>query len=328
MRSAAKPRHGIVYKLAVSVLFCLLLAPSCILLFACGRKGEPTLKSYEKPPSPSELRGLHRESDITLFWDFPKSKEQSLKGFFLSKSTGGEFGKIAFIENDKRSSTDKDFQTGHTYKYKIASESLKGVVGNDSNVFEIKPLNAPSPPKNISFSIGQDSVILKWDSAGEGIFYDVYKSDVQGAYSLDPLNKEPLRDTSFKDTFSAKKPVLYTLRSLLGGGARDEGPASEEVKIDPAELVPSAPERLQAVATEGSVYLSWKEPRETWVTGYRIYRETKKEEGYILIGDSQTPSFIDKDPPLRKRNYEVTALGPSKEGPPTDIRDVIYEKPR
>lgn len=171
-------------------------------------------------------------------------------------------------------------------------------------------------------------MILKWKSAGEGIFYNVYRSDVQGTYSQAPVNKDPLRDTSFKDTFSAKKPVFYTIRSLFGGGVRDEGPASEEVRIEPAELVPPAPEGLQAVATEGNAYLIWKEPRETWITGYRIYRETKKEEGYLLIGESQTPSFIDKDPPLTKRNYKVTALGPLKEGPSAEIRDVIYRRPK
>lgn len=150
-----KTLYRMPYKWALSALFCLLLTPCSLLLFACGKKGDPTLKSYEKPPPPSELRAVHRESEITLLWDFPKSKEQSLKGFYLRKSTDGEFRKIAFIESDKRSYADKDFQTGHTYKYKIISESLKGVTSNDSNIFEIKPLNTPSPPKTSPFLLSR-----------------------------------------------------------------------------------------------------------------------------------------------------------------------------
>jgi hypothetical protein len=76
------------------------------------------------------------------------------------------------------------------------------------------------------------------------------------------------------------------------------------------------------------VHLLWKEPPETWITGYRIYREISKEDGFILIGESQAPSFLDRESPLTKRNYRVTALGPSKEGPPAEIRDVEYRKPR
>ena len=306
-------------------LFCLLLI---VCPLSCGKKGDPTLKSYEKPPAPSELKAIHRESEIILSWNFPKGKEQPLKGFHLMRSSDGDFEKLAFIENDKRSYIDKNFLMEHAYRYKILSESLKGVTSIDSNIMEIKPKYEPPAPQNVSFSIEHDSVILKWTSAGKGILYNVYKADIRGDYPIIPLNKEPLRDTNIKDTFSVKKPVYYTIRSLLGGNVRDEGPASAEITADPSELVPPAPEDLQAVVTKENIYLIWKAPPEIWITRYRVYREIEKEGGYTLIGESQIPSFIDKDPPLTKRNYKVTALGPSKEGPPADIRDVVYNKPR
>ena len=308
-------------------LLCLLLV-ACSLLASCGKKGEPTLKSYEKPSAPSELKAIHRESEITLLWNFPKGKGPSLKGFHLMKSTGGAFDKIAFIESDHRSYTDKDFQTEHTYKYKVISESLKGITSNDSNILEIKPKSPPTPPGNISFSIEHDSVTFTWKSAGEGIFYNIYKGDTTGTYPLMPLNRAPLADTYFKDAFTINKSVYYSIRSLAGGEFRDEGPASEEIRIDPSAFVPPAPKGVQAAVTEENVYLIWREPPETWITGYRIYRETGKEDGYVLIGESQTPSFLDKDSPLTKRNYRVTAVGPSKEGPPAEITGVVFIKQR
>lgn len=305
-------------------LFCLFLAASCLLI-SCGKKGDPTLKSYEKPPPP-ELRAVHRQSGIILSWNFPKAGEQSLKGFHLLKSAGGDFKKVAFIEKTDRSFTDKDFQTGHKYKYKIISESLKGVLSIDSNVLDIKPKIPPSPPTDISFLIEHDFLTIKWNASGEADFYNVYKSDKQGDYALSPVNKEPLKETYFKDAFSVKKPVYYTIRSLLGGDIRDEGEASREIVIDPSEFVPHAPEGLQAVIVNETVYLIWKEPADTWIYGYKIYREIEKGEGYLLIGESQTPSFLDKDKPLTKRNYRVTAMGPVKEGPPIEIRGVFYGK--
>ncbi len=143
-----------------------------------------------------------------------------------------------------------------------------------------------------------------------------------------PLNRAPLADTYFKDAFSINKSVYYSIRSLAGGEFRDEGPASEEIRIDPSAFVPQAPKGLQAAVTEENVYLIWREPPETWITGYRIYREIGEEDGYVLIGESQTPSFLDKDSPLTKRNYRVTAIGPSKEGPPAEITGVVFIKQR
>ena len=307
-------------------LVCLFVFTACLSLFACGKKGEPTLKSYEKPDPPSPLRAIHRESEIILSWNFPKSREISIRGFHLLKSTGGDFEEIAFLNNDQRSHRDTRFEIGAEYRYKIAAENVKGVLGRDSNVLLIKPATPPAPPKNLSFTVTFDSLMLTWDSAGDGILYNVYKSDKPGDYSLAPVNREPLKELSLKDVFTINKTVFYTIRSLTGSVIRDEGPASVELMVNPEDFVPPAPEKLQAVPTQSNVYVIWKESAATWVRGYRIYRETNKQEGFISIGETQTPSFLDGEKPVTKRNYRVTALGPSKEGPPAEIRDVFYRK--
>jgi len=305
------------------VFYCLLLT-ACCLLTSCGKKGDPTLKSYEKPDPPSVLRAIHRESEIILLWEFPKDKEPAIKGFYLMKSTGGDFKKIATLENNKRSYTDNDFKTGSTYKYKIVSQNLKGVTSNDSNIIQIIPEASPPPPGNILFKIGHDSLILNWKSAGDRIMYNIYKSKEKGIYQLKPVNKEPLKETSFRDSFDLKGPAYYTIRSLVGSDIRDEGAASEESEINPFEFIPSSPSGLQAVVKKENVYLRWKEAPETWIVGYKVYRKINKKEGFIFLGETQTPAFLDKDKPSTKRNYRVTALGPSKEGPPAEIKDIIF----
>lgn len=305
------------------VFYCLLLTACCILT-SCGKKGDPTLKSYEKPDPPSALRAIHRESEIILLWEFPKDKEPAIKEFYLMKSTGGDFEKIAILENNKRSYIDNDFKTGSTYKYKIVSRNLKGVTSNNSNIIQIVPEASPPPPGNILFKIEHDSLILNWKSAGDRIMYNIYKSKEKGIYQLKPVNKEPVKETSFRDNFDIKGPAYYTIRSLVGSDIRDEGAASEESEINPFEFIPSSPSGLQAVVKEENVYLRWKEAPETWVVGYKIYREINKKEGFIFIGETQTPAFLDKDKPSTKRNYRVTALGPSKEGPPAEIKDIVF----
>ncbi|MGB9715802.1 MAG: hypothetical protein ACPL1G_05290 [Thermodesulfovibrionales bacterium] len=310
------------------VFYCILFIASC-LISACGKKGEPTLKSYEEPTAPSNLRAIHRESEILLFWDFPVSEEQTIKGFQLlradTESLEGkktDFRRIAFFTPDVRSYIDTDFKVGTQYRYKIVSENLKGVLSKDSNIIDVLLEEPPSPPEKISFSIEFNFITLNWKSAGEGILYNVYKSDRPGTYSLTPVNNEPLRDTSFRDSFDVRKTVFYTIRSLRKIGIRNEGPPSEELTVSPFDFVPSAPQGLQAVISEEKVYLIWKEVPETWIEGYKVYRET--DSGYIFIGETTIPTFIDNDAPLTKRNYRVTAFGPSKEGPPAEIRDVVF----
>lgn len=309
----------------------ILLFIFCSLIYSCGKKGEPTLKSYEKPLAPSNLRAIHRESEISLFWDFPVSEEDTIKRFHLLRADTDSteegqrnFEKIAFLEPDKRTYTDTNFKIGTHYRYKIVSENLKGILSKDSNIIEVLPEEPPLPPEKISFSIEFNSITLNWKSAGERILYNIYKSEKSGIYSLTPLNNEPLKETSFRDSFDIRKTVYYTVRSLRNTDIRSEGIPSEELIISPSDFVPSAPQGLQAVLSEDKVYLIWKEVPETWIDGYRIYREIDSTIGYVPIGETTIPAFIDNEKPLTKRNYRVTALGPAKEGPPSEIRDIVF----
>lgn len=259
-----------------------------------------------------------------MSWDFPAGEDLTIKGFQLIKSIPPSSPIIIFLEPDNRSYTDTDFKIRFQYRYKIVSENLRGVLSNDSNIIEIIPEDPPLPPEKLLFKIEFDSLTLTWGNAGDKILYNIYKSDKKGIYSLTPLNKEPIKETSFRDSFNAEKTVYYTIRSLRGGVIRDEGSASEELEVSPSDFVPSVPEGLQAVVQDDKVYLIWKEVPETWISGYRVYREIDKTTGYLFIGETTIPAFIDNEEPLTKRNYKVTALGPSKEGPASEIKDVVF----
>jgi fibronectin type 3 domain-containing protein len=307
---------------------CCLVMAACFLLPACGKKGAPTLKAYEKPEPPSRVTAICRRSEIILHWDFPKDRQSMIKGFYLMRASDGDFEKIAFIENNKRIYTDTDFKPADTNRYKIISLNLREITGHDSNVVEVKPQTLPEPPGDLSFAIEYNALALTWKSPENGFSYNIYKSNTPGMYPEAAFNKQPVKELSFKDVFDVTKPVYYTIRSIVGDSVRYEGPSSAELSVNPQEFVPSQPEKFQAIAAPDSVYLIWKESAETWTTGYRVYRETKKKEGFVLIGEPQIPSFTDKEKPSSKRSYRVTAVGPGREGPPAEIRNVVYIKPR
>ncbi len=319
----------------VNFLFFLCLV--FLLCFACGKKGDPTLRSYEKPEPPSRLRAVYRPSEVILTWDFPKNKEAAIKGFYLMRSSlkaspsgaiWGDFEKVALIENSGRSYTDADIQHIDACKYKIISRNLRDITGKDSNIIEVITKKVSAQPSGLSFKITYNTLLLAWQVAEETAFYNIYKSDAKGVYPLTPLNKQPVKGNSYKDSFDSNKTVYYTVRTCSGDEVRYESPASEELQINPSELIPSSPSNLQAVITKESVVLVWNEPDETWIKGYKIYRETDKKKGFVFIGEISAPSFTDNDKPLTKRNYRVTAIGPVKEGPAAEIKDVLYIKPK
>jgi hypothetical protein len=332
------------FSIARCFLFLISYFSFLVIFASCGYKGKPTLKSYEKPDPPSNLTAIHRESEIVLSWAYPQNKEKMIKGFYLMKSMapytplissssrgngnrskegGGEVERT-FLKNTERSYSDKEFMIGSKYWYKIISQNLKGVLSIDSNIVEIEPKEPPPAPGGLLFKVEYDSLTLTWEDEGDGIFYNVYKSDKKGAYSLSPINAEPIKGTSFKDSFDIRKTVFYTIRGMCGGVVRDEGPPSKEIEVNPSEFVPASPEGLQAIATEEGVQLIWKESPETWVKGYRVYRRIDKEEGFVFIGGTTVPAYFDREKPTTKRNYRVTALGPSKEGIAAEIRDVVF----
>ena len=79
-------------------------------LSACGKKGAPTLKEYEKPAPPTLLRAIHREDKIILQWNYTAEKSKPFADFIILRSSGAEFKKLVYIGPDKRSYEDTDFQ--------------------------------------------------------------------------------------------------------------------------------------------------------------------------------------------------------------------------
>lgn len=307
------------FRRAVPVLITLI----CFLIISCGKKGEPTLKSYEKPQPPVLLSVMHREATITLMWSYNKAKESAISGYAILRSDGSGFEKIGNTDAGVRTYMDATFSVGKAVSYKIVAITNRGVLSDASNSISLTPQMPSAPPKNLLLTVSDDNVILSWDDAGKDISYNVYKSINRGTYGVEPLNSSPLRATSFTDGLDVSRPSFYAVRSCFNGTTRDEGPLSHEVVFDPAELVPSAPADLKFFAAEDRVFLYWKEPKESWLTGFDIFKKTPDGE-YERIGHTHIPSFIDKASPDSERDYRVHAVGPVKRGPGTEIKGVKF----
>ncbi len=305
------------------LFFVIFLITNSILLFSCGKKGPPTLSSFEKPAPPSLLSVFQRENNLLLSWNYPADREAKISGYIILRKSAANFEKIAQVESNLRMFVDSDVKEGVTYTYKVLTQSQRGLLSSDSNDVVITVETPPPPPAAISWSISGDSLLLSWEKAGDNVMYNVYKTVEKGVYGPTPVNKAPVSETAFRDVFSLSHPVYYTLRSLIKEGQLREGPASREIVVNPSELVPPAPQEVRFFAASDRIYLYWKEPDAAWITGFRIYRRFEGGQ-YQLISETQIPSFLDRDTPTIRRDYRISAVGPSLEGPGSEVRDVFF----
>ena len=303
--------------------FPILLTLTFLFVPACGKKGAPTLASYEKPAAPSLLSVSQREEGMVLSWSYPTDRERAISDFIVLRSSASGFEKIALLESKFRTFADTDVRKGMSYTYKVVARNQRGVLSSDSNLVSEIVVTPPGPPENISWNVSGGSLLLSWGVTGKGIMYNVYKSLEKGVYSLTPVNKSPLSENFFRDEFSPVRTVYYTLRSLTKNEVVAEGPPSREIVVNPQDLVPLAPQEVRYFAAPDRIYLYWKEPDASWITGFRIYRKFEAGE-FALIAETQIPSFLDKDAPSKKRDYRIAAVGPAKEGPAAEINGVLF----
>ena len=291
-----------------------------LLLPACGKKGALTLRSYESPPSPADLSAMHREGDIMLSWSFPKGKEESIAGFRLSKTTAAGTVRIIPISAADRIFADTDFRVGERLDYALISVNARGISGAHSPAVSVVPLQPPPPPERLTAVVQGNAVILFWE-VRTGSRYNVYKRYDKDGYGMTPLNPEPLKESGLSDPLVLGKTAHYTVRGLAGTAIRDEGPPSVEATVNPEEIIPQPPKNVRWYAEPDRVVLSWDESPEPWVTGYRVYRRMDTQ-AFVLIGETQIPTCVDRGRVSSVRDYRVTAVGPAKEGPATDVRGV------
>ncbi len=300
--------------------YCIFLVFS-LAFVSCGKKSPLVLKGYEKPEAPVELKAIHREDSIMLSWSH--SNKESLKEFIVIRASESGSYRLIPVLKEETFYSDTSFKTENVYKYRVIAKSAKGVLSNDSEIIEIKPLTVPPAPKNLSFQIGNSSLKISWYETDKGSLYNIYKSHEKGKYGINPANSLPVSSTDFTDNIDTAKIVYYTVRAALNNDARDESPASNEIEINPADLKPSRPSGLKAVKSEDKIILLWKENPETWVAKYNIYRKTNDNGQFRLIGESLTPAFTDKERTGTKQFYRITAAGTVKESDPSET--VIVE---
>ena len=294
----------------------------CFLLLAgCGKKGNPTMKSFEKPAPVTQILAVHRDGKVIISWSYPKQGKITVKGFYIERAEGlSPFENVGFVKGDVTSYTDESFTAGKEYIYKIRVKSTRDILSDDSAELDVNPVKMPEPPKRLAYRLTDDEIKIEWDAIPNAT-YNIYRSAEKGKYSGAPLNAVPLDKPFFTDQIVTAKPVFYAVRLEVRSNIRNEGELSAELEVDPRTFVPVRPVDLRYVRSEGKGYLSWKGNAEAWITGYRVYRKTAPAE-YLPVAVVAVPVYVDETPVTAPTAYYVTTLGPASESAPSETMSV------
>ena len=347
-----------------------LLLTAGILLVAsftvsCGRKTDPLTPASPRPEAVHDIKAVTRDAYVFLSWPVPtrniEGKEMSAAELFGFRVYRAE------VERDRKkpryrqvseitlanpepatilSGTlvwgDGPLKYGRVYAYRIVALSMKGGVSPPSAEVRAAPLLSLASPGQVAAVAGENSVALTWNpvtTRADGstytgfVGYNLYRRKEKGAYGMVPLNKEPVRTTTYHDTsVDNDQTYLYMVRAVDSPAVPwKESLDSGEAVATPRKVTPPArPAGLTVVPGVGRVFLTWNENKEGDLAGYHVYRSTRSGRDYERLTDKPLARTTYSDEAVKPRTtyyYVVTAIDKAgNESQPSKEQKAFAEK--
>jgi hypothetical protein len=207
--------------------------------------------------------------------------------------------------------SDRDLKYGQAYAYHIRAVSARGGVSALSEEVRATPLLSLAAPTNLAAERGDSFTQIAWSPVAmrtDGSPYDgfvgfnLYRGMESGRYDPVPLNKEPLRTTSYKDTAVVNARTYYYIVRSVDSPALPwrESLDSNEGSATPADMTPpDKPLGVTVVPGVGRVFLTWSDNKERDLAGYNLYRASGG-----MVFERLTPA------PLSRTTYSDEAVKP------------------
>ncbi|MFQ5841730.1 MAG: hypothetical protein ACE5I8_04765 [Thermodesulfobacteriota bacterium] len=332
------------------------LIPVFILGGGCGRKGPPVSLDRIVPKVVTDLEASVREGRVILQWSLPKentdgSKLVDLQGFKVLRGSfeGQECkrcperlapiaevdlasGKRYVIGINRVFWVDKGLRAGRTYEYRVLAFNRRGHFSQGSNKVEVLWDVLPPPPKPLRAVAGDGGVELKWAPVEEAVGYNLYRSEGEKDFPLQPLNLNPIEDTHYRDNRVVNdRDYRYAVRSVSKAGETlIEGKGSTPITVTPVDLIPpSPPAGLVAFPLPQGMELTWTANPEPDVVGYRVYRRRVFEPKFERLTDEMVRGTVYLDGGVRRGeeyDYGVTAIDGSRHQNESAFSEMIRVK--
>ena len=282
---------------------------------------EPTPETSEPPAAPQNLISAAAHDHVVLSWDDPQ--DDSITGYrILRRETDRQApGVFTTIDEDTGSAdnsyTDSKVEPETRYVYRVKAINAHGVSGQSNYAdadtpAEPQPTSTPeaseppAAPQNLISAAAHDHVVLSWDDPQDDSItgYRILRreTDRQAPGVFTTIDKDTgSADNSYTDSkVEPETRYVYRVKAINAHGVSGQSnyadadtPAEPQPTSTPeASEPPAAPQNLISAAAHDHVVLSWDDPQDDSITGYRILRrETDRQDpGVFTTIDEDTGS--------------------------------------
>ena len=289
------------------------------------------------PTAPTGLTHSSVAHDsVTLIWDDPS--DSSITGYRILRrdvvsQSAGTFSTVA--ENTGTAATtytDNTVAAETRYAYRVKAINSTGV-SPQSRYLNVETPATPSVPARptglTSTSVTHDSVTLNWDEPEDSTItgYQVLRRSRDGTEHGDGegapefiaiVDDTGTATTSYTDnTVTARTRYVYRVRAINPQGT---SPWSTYLNVETpaAPPVPAAPTGLTySSVAHDSVTLTWDDPKDSSITGYRISRRDvasqAEQEFTTIVADTGSTATSSTDATVEAETqyvYYVQAINP------------------
>jgi fibronectin type 3 domain-containing protein len=343
------------------------LALILVLTVSCGRKTDPLTPDSPRPEAVKGIKADVRDAVAYLSWRVPTKNVEGkdmnpaeILGFRIYRAEIGDsrkkprYKEIAEVvmtnpaPAEVRAGTvfwsDKNLRYGQVYSYRIRAMSARGGSSQQSEEVRVAPLLSLAAPMNFAAVGGDSQNLLSWDLVttrsdgsqyGGFVGYNIYRSTEKGRYEDIPLNKEPVRTTSYKDTTAVNnKTYFYVVRAVDSPTLPwKESLDSVDASATPRDMTPpERPKGLTVVPGVGRIFLTWNENKEPDLAGYSVYRSVRSGRDYTRLTDKLINRTTFSDVTVKPGvmyYYTITAVDQSgNESPMSKEQKAYAEKMR
>lgn len=303
-----------------------------LILTACGRKLDPNLDDYLQPEPVPNLTLSATYEKILISWSYPEKEKAKIESFLIERESKGEKKTLGYYNKETTFLEDKDFTFGETYKYGIFAIRPKGIYSKPTEA-AITPQKLPEV-ENITYKITPEGAMLSWN-AQNSLTYNIYRANQKGErVKIGSTDKNFFLDKLlygniiiYKKNSQSEIPyIITTSQSSESAYLESKG---MEIKVPIESFLPTKPEEVFWSVNEQGVYISWRENKERWIKGYKIYRKFSDEKTYTPIGETMIPLFF--DPEFNINNikapiyYKITSEAPLKESEAVEIKVEVQD---
>ena len=289
---------------------------------------EPTPEEADEPPAaPIGLSATATHEQVTLTWDDPN--DDSITGYVILRrnrdtTAEGEFTELVSDTGNADTSYTNDSVAAETpYTYRIKAINDQGV-SERSHWFHIDTPAPPTPesdpaslaPANLTAATADGQVVLSWDApiedTGSVTGYEVLRG--LGEDDTTTLVADTgIATTTYTDETATQSSTVYAyqVKAIRDG---ELSQASNEARV---HLPPAAPLQVLSTASYDSVLLSWDDPDDDTITGYRIMRsdivDQVQGEFAVLNQDTDSTDTTYTDDTVEPEGsyvYRVLAISP------------------